>query len=358
MQGAGGGWGAASRWGLGPAPGGRGENRGEKGKLQPRASPPLLSSAFPALPAPLPGPTGEDGGPGAPVSLSWRAPRASLTCKLASSDWLWQQRAATLPAPRVCVCVCVCARASSLAGLGKEGAALVTLDSTDSSIHGSHTHRHTHTHTYTKTHSHTHPCYTHADTRATHPAYMCTPPTDPPGPSQPATCPQLRDTSGHTVAHTRLPPQRSQPPPPQTGICQAPPPSKHTILHPYTQPPTEANPQMHCPRHSHRHTQTHRHRHRHTHTHTHTHTCSASGDPTRESHQVILRHTVRWEAGPEVPHCALGHGHHPQILPSSLSPGLASRLGFLYCWPLCSDPHPEPPSPSPPVPPACLHPPW
>ena len=98
--------------------------------------------------------------PGAPVSLELESSRASLTCKLASSDWLWQRRAATPPSPMsVCVCVCVCV--SSAAGLEEGGAALIALDSTGSSIHVSHTDTHTHTHTYTKTHTHTTHTQTH-----------------------------------------------------------------------------------------------------------------------------------------------------------------------------------------------------
>ena len=118
--------------------------------------PPVLSP--PHYPPPRPVREGYGGAPGAPVSLELESSRASLTCKLASSDWLWQQRAATPPSPVsvcVCVCVCVCARArapvrvSCAAGLEEGGAALIALDSTDSSTHVS-----THTHTSTQRYAH------------------------------------------------------------------------------------------------------------------------------------------------------------------------------------------------------------
>ena len=98
--------------------GGRGRKGERKGSyseslLRLFFPPPVLSP--PHSPPPRPVREGCGGAPGAPVSLELESSRASLTCKLASSDWLWQQRAATPTSPvSVCVCVvcmCVFARA-------------------------------------------------------------------------------------------------------------------------------------------------------------------------------------------------------------------------------------------------------
>lgn len=98
------------------------------------------SSALPSA-SPSQACQGRPGSRGLLSVASWRAPRASLTCKLASSDWLWQPRAAAPPTQRVSrgVCVCVCTPVSGAAGL-EEGQLLLAFDSKGSNTRVSHTH--------------------------------------------------------------------------------------------------------------------------------------------------------------------------------------------------------------------------
>ena len=143
--------------------GGRGRKGERKGSyseslLRLFFPPPVLSP--PHSPPPRPVREGCGGAPGAPVSLELESSRASLTCKLASSDWLWQQRAATPPSPvSVCVCVCgvyVCVRARAPVrvqpGWKEEQLSLPWTPQT--AVHMS-----THTHTPTQRYAHIHlPC--------------------------------------------------------------------------------------------------------------------------------------------------------------------------------------------------------
>ena len=232
--------------------GGRGRKGERKGSyseslLRLFFPPPVLSP--PHSPPPRPVREGCGGAPGAPVSLELESSRASLTCKLASSDWLWQQRAATPPSPvSVCVCVwcvCVCARsrARACAARLEGGAALIALDSTDSSTHV-YTHTHTHTHTYTEIRTHSPSMYIPINTiHAYTPAH-----------SQRLLIYTLgtpMDTQSHTVVSRSGRPLNHL-----RQACQAPPSSKHTISHCHTQSLTETNPQAHQPPHSHTHTHT------------------------------------------------------------------------------------------------------